>query len=65
MPYEFFEIDVPAGYKNILKVQFGDYMRFPPVEERGKWHEIIFDPDMPYEDYYLKHGIYANSARKA
>jgi hypothetical protein len=30
---------------------YGNYMEFPPVEERGKRHSIFFDPDRPYSDY--------------
>ena len=32
---------------------YGNYMEFPPVDERGKWHEsmILFDPDTPYIDF--------------
>lgn len=56
-PFEFMEIPVPIGYDNILTRAFGDYMQFPPEEERGKWHDIIFDPDTPYEDYYKAHSV--------
>lgn len=48
MPFEFLIVPVPGGYDNILKIQYGDYMKFPPKEKRGLWHEFVFDPDTPY-----------------
>lgn len=40
---------IPIGYNRILKTTYGDYMKFPPVEERGNWHgNIVFDPNVPY-----------------
>ena len=31
-------------------------MEFPPIDQRGKWHEnmIIFDPDVPYKEFIQK-----------
>lgn len=44
---------IPVGYDHILKVMYGDYMQFPPVEKRGTWHSGVFiDPDRPY-DFYI------------
>lgn len=57
IPFEFFNIEIPARYDEILKTNYGDYMVFPPVEERGRWHDIIFDPDMPFEKYCAEHNI--------
>ena len=36
---------------------YGDYMKFPPLEQRGAWHTGIleFDPETPYQEYILKH----------
>ena len=28
---------------------YGDYMKFPPVKERGLWHSFVFQPDIPYK----------------
>ena len=40
------KIPAPAGYDEILKCQYGDYMK--PVKG-GTWHEGIYlDPDTPY-----------------
>lgn len=53
---------IPKMYDVILKKTYGDYMKFPPVEKRGVWHNnVVFLPDCPYkealkhwEDYYDK-----------
>lgn len=57
MDYENTKIPVPSGYDNMLKTQYGDYMQFPPVEERGIWHgdNITYDPDTPYKEYIRTH----------
>lgn len=57
MPFEFFSVQVPNGWQHILTVQFGDYMKFPLVEQRGGWHDIIFDPDTQYIDYCAIHKL--------
>lgn len=36
--FEGFELPVPVGYDRILRTTYGNYMEFPPVEKRGKWH---------------------------
>ncbi len=53
MPLENLLVPVPRNYKRFLKNAYGDYMKFPPVEERGKWHEnvILFAPDIPYKEF--------------
>lgn len=58
-PFENKEVVVPIGYDEQLKIYFGDYMKFPPVTERGKWHSAEFYPDIPYKDYYMnEYGLY-------
>lgn len=54
LPFENMTVPVPANYDKVLRNIYGDYMAFPPVEERGKWHsnDIYFDPDMAYTDYF-------------
>lgn len=43
---------IPLNYDSVLKTIYGDYMKLPPVEERGKWHSgSIYDPDRPYTEY--------------
>ena len=49
------KIKIPRNFDSILKVTYGDYTKFPPVEERGTWHSsAIFDPDKPYTEYLTK-----------
>ena len=58
LKFEGLEIMAPCGYDRVLKVCYGDYMQFPPVEERGLCHAgTIFDADIPYKDYLKKEGI--------
>lgn len=44
---------VPLGVEKMLKQNYGNYMEFPPIEERGKYHEkiVFFDPNRSYLDY--------------
>lgn len=51
------KVPIPIDYDRILKRCYGNYMEFPPLRERGKWHNgiIIFDPDVPYKKYMIKH----------
>ncbi len=52
MDYEYLKVSAPKNYDRCLKIGYGDYMAFPPVEERGKWHEnIFFDPYQPFTEY--------------
>ena len=56
LPFENIMIPVPQNYERMLENFYGDYMKFPPVEERGEWHEgiITFDPDTPYKEFIRK-----------
>ena len=51
--FDSFSLPVVRDYVRFLTRRYGDYMRFPPVEERGLWHDgvIEFDPDMSYIEY--------------
>lgn len=42
MPYSDFSVRVPSGYKTILKNLYGEYMNFPPEEERIKGEKAIW-----------------------
>lgn len=47
-----FKFPVPKNYHGPLEVEYGDYMQFPPVEDRGTWHNsALFDPDIPYKEF--------------
>lgn len=54
VPFEDINVPVPANYDKMLTNFYGDYMEFPPIEERGTWHksQIIFEPDIPYTKYF-------------
>ena len=53
---EGYDFPIPCGYDNLLKQYYGDYMTLPPVEERGKKHSgVIWNPDIPYQDYLENH----------
>ena len=51
MPFEYSEIPVPVGYDEMLRVEFGNYMEFPPEESRVNKHSWEMDPDTPYKEY--------------
>ena len=53
MSFENLMVPVPRSYDTVLSRIYGNYMHFPSVELRGKWHEgqIHFEPDMPYKEY--------------
>ena len=51
LPFENLRVPVPKGYEGILTVQWGDYMKFPPIEQRVPKHRAEFDMDTPYVEY--------------
>ena len=58
LEFEGLNLKAPVGYKHYLKMEYGDYLQFPPLEKRGKWHEdTIFNADVPYEDFLFSQGI--------
>lgn len=47
--FETLDMRIPSGYHNILTATYGDYMKYPPIEKRGVWHEGgVADPEKPY-----------------
>lgn len=56
LPYEFITVPVIKCYDKYLRMAYGDYLKFPPSEQRGKWHEgqISFEPDIPYDRYFAR-----------
>ena len=54
MEFSGIKVKVPVGYDEQLKIYFGNYMEFPPVEKRGTWHSAKFLPDIDYKSYYLQ-----------
>lgn len=57
--HKFENITIPIfeNYDCILKRTYGNYLDFPPILERGKWHDgtLTIDPDIPYKEYIEKH----------
>ncbi len=51
--FEYLKARVPIGYDNVLRHQFGDYMKLPPEENRGKHHNdiVFYNPYLPYSVY--------------
>ena len=50
--FENLQVPIPQGYDEYLKKQYGDYLKLPPIEKRGKWHDGgFFDADIPYIEY--------------
>ena len=49
--FEVVDIPIPQGFDLILKTIYGNYMEFPPVDQRGSWHSgIIWEPDKSYKN---------------
>lgn len=52
--FEDMEINIPSGYENILKNEYGDdYLLYPAPEERKPHHEAVYDTRNTYIDYCL------------
>ena len=53
LDFEWLKVPIVRNYDKVLRRMYGDYMVFPPVDERGMWHEgvIHFEPDLPYKTY--------------
>lgn len=53
MEFENLRVPVAKCWDDVLRRLYGDYMKYPPAAQRGKWHEgqIAFDPDTPYTEW--------------
>ncbi len=50
--FEKIEIQIPSNYASFLTTIYGEYMKFPPLEQRGMWHSgVLIDPEKPYTEY--------------
>lgn len=56
LPFEGFMMPVSARYHEFMTLWFGDYMT-PVVRNQ---HTAFFDPDVPYEEYFLHPEIYTD-----
>ncbi len=55
--FEGYEFTAPSNYDKFLQAMYGDYMKLPPVEVRGKHHTkliIEFGSYEPSNDVYMK-----------
>ena len=52
MPFEFMSLSVPKGYDNILRTNYGDYMK--PTQVNSLHGETIMDPEKSYTEYLAK-----------
>ena len=51
LPFEYIKIPVASGYDEMLKISFGEYMKFPPKETWGKYHSLEFNAEIDYKNY--------------
>ena len=52
VPFEETELPIPEGYDAYLRVAFGDYMEWPPEEQRRPQHDaILIDTERSYTAY--------------
>lgn len=54
LPFEDMEVPAPAGYDRFLRETYGDYMQFPPPEERVEPHAILMSADIPWEEAFRR-----------
>ena len=47
LPFESLMLKAPEGYRRYLEMANGNYMEFPPENQRCPKHQGIFDPDTP------------------
>lgn len=52
-PFEGKKYLIPSNNDAVLKIEYGDYMKLPPVEQRGMNHDriVFFDPNTCYQNY--------------
>lgn len=54
LSFEGYDFTGPAGWNELLKNMYGDYMELPPIEKRGNRHKAV-DADMG--NYIIKHEV--------
>lgn len=51
MPFEMIKVPVPRKYDELLRQQYGDYMKIPKNKGGSIHGELIVDTDRPYDEY--------------
>lgn len=46
-----YKFPVPKGYERILSIEYGDYRKLPPPEQRESDHSLFLDMDTPYTEF--------------
>lgn len=54
IPFEDTYMKCPAGYDKMLSIQFNDYMKLPPEDQRVSIHSPFIDLNTPYKEYVIK-----------
>ena len=50
-----YSFPIPIGYDRILKIAYGNYHEFPPLDKRGQWHgNVMFFPERPYKEMVIE-----------
>lgn len=45
-------VPVPKNYDNCLRIKFGNYLEYPPVEKRGYVHnDVVMEPDIAFDKF--------------
>lgn len=52
--YETYQLPLPSGNDELLKMKYGDYMKLPPENKRVGPHLIFFSKDIDYREYLSK-----------
>lgn len=52
MPFEMLSLPIPIRFDPVLRQQYGDYMQFPPENQRECHEYYDFSTEMPYKEYY-------------
>ena len=52
LPFDHIMIPVPCGYDELLRLEYGDYMR--PVKAPTMHGTMLYDAEKPYEEYLKK-----------
>lgn len=54
LDFESIKVPAPKNYKRCLSIKWGDYMKIPDDNVKGKKHcDVIMNPDIPYAGYNI------------